>query len=661
MRNEVQLTTPLLGVDTGGTFTDFVLFDGESLRLHKVLSTPHAPEEAILMGIREMGLAQRPLRLVHGSTVATNAVLEGKGVSTLYITNRGFRDLLAIGRQERAELYNLAPEGCAAPLAREWCHETGGRLSAQGEVLEELSEAELEAIRAAVAALEPVSVAVNLLFSWVDSRFEEQIRRMLPEQLFVTLSSELLPEIREYERGVATWLNAWVGPLVDGYVKRLQQQLPDASISIMQSSGDTIEASSAGEQAVRMLLSGPAGGLVGAGYLGRLAGRRRLLTFDIGGTSTDVALIDGEPRLTSEGHIGRWPVAVSMVDMHTIGAGGGSIAWLDSGGMLQIGPHSAGADPGPACYGREGTDVTVTDANLQLGRLRGDAFLGGRMRLDSAAAAAVMQRLADAMQCSPQEAALGIVSVANEQMVQALRKISIERGEDPRDYTLVSFGGAGGLHVCALAELLGVREAMVPAHAGVLSAVGMLATRPGRQLSQTWQGDLLKRADARIDAAFEKLAMQAVRALQGEGIAAAEIEIERSLDLRYKGQSYTLNIPWSNGISCAEAFHRSHHSRYGHRLDAPVEMLNLQLRVRGKASQITIEELIPRQPAAPAELLQVVGESCAVPLYRRDELAAGQQLQGPAIVVEEVATTWVAAGWRCSTDSLGNLLLRLPG
>jgi N-methylhydantoinase A len=657
MEVNVRLSEPMLGVDTGGTFTDFVLFDGESMRMHKVLSTPSAPEKAILQGIREMGLEQQCFRMVHGSTVATNAVLEGNGVATLYITNRGFRDLLTIGRQARAELYNLQPRQLDPPVAREWQHETGGRLSPQGEVLQDLSAADLEEIRQVVAALKPESVAVNLLFSWVDSRFEQQIRSVLPDDVFISLSSEVLPEIREYERGIATWLNAWIGPLVDGYVKRLQQQLPQAVISIMQSSGDTIAASQAGTQAVRMLLSGPAGGLVGASYLGRLAGRNRLLTFDMGGTSTDVALIDGEPQLTSEGHIAQWPVAVSMVDMHTIGAGGGSIAWLDEGGMLHIGPRSAGADPGPACYGNGGAAVTVTDANLVLGRLRADAFLGGRMQLDSNAAYAAMRQLAESMQCTTQEAARGIVAVANEQMVQALRKISIERGVDPKAYTLVSFGGAGGLHVCALAELLGVNEAMVPVHAGVLSALGMLTTRPGRQLSRTWQGELLQRKDAHIDAAFKQLATEAVVALQEEGVAAEKLEFERSLDLRYKGQSYTLNIEWSDVHASAAEFHHTHESRYGHRLDVPVEMLNLCLRVRGEAHDVVIGKLDVDKAAVPLEMLNIDGESADVPLYQRGDLAVGQRFSGPVVVVESVSTTWVAAGWRCMVDAGGNLML----
>ncbi|HBH36572.1 MAG TPA: hydantoinase [Gammaproteobacteria bacterium] len=657
MEINVQLSEPLLGVDTGGTFTDFVLFDGESMRMHKVLSTPYAPEEAILQGIREMGLEQQSFRMVHGSTVATNAALEGKGVATLYISNRGFGDLLTIGRQARSELYNLQPQQLDPPVAKEWCHETGGRLSPQGDVLEELSETDLEKMQQVVATLKPESIAVNLLFSWVDDRFEQQIRKNLPDDLFISLSSEILPEIREYERGIATWLNAWIGPLVDGYLKRLQQQLPQAAISIMQSSGDTIDASQAGGQAVHMLLSGPAGGLVGASYLGRLAGRKQLLTFDMGGTSTDVALIDGEPQLTSEGHIAHWPVAVSMVDMHTIGAGGGSIAWLDAGGMLHIGPQSAGADPGPACYGKGGAVVTVTDANLVLGRLRADAFLGGRMQLDSNAAHTAMQQLAESMQCTTEDAARGVITVANEQMVQALRKISIERGADPQAYTLVSFGGAGGLHVCALAELLGVSEAMVPVHAGVLSALGMLTTRPGRQLSRTWQGELLQREDAHIDAAFKQLATEAVKALQSEGVVASQLEFERTLDLRYKGQSYTLNIGWSGVHSSAAEFHETHQSRYGHRLDVPVEMLNLRLRVRGDAHDVAIEKPAVEKAAVPQKMIKAAGEPSDVPLYQRDELAVGQQLSGPAVVVETISTTWVAAGWRCTVDVDGNLML----
>ena len=299
----------------------------------------------------------------------------------------------------------------------------------------------------------------------------------------------------------------------------------------------------------------------------------------------------------------------------------------------------------------------MTDANLVLGRLRADAFLGGRMQLDSNAAYAAMRQLAESMQCTTQEAARGIVAVANEQMVQALRKISIERGVDPKDYTLVSFGGAGGLHVCALAELLGVNEAMVPVHAGVLSALGMLTTRPGRQLSRTWQGELLQREDAHIDAAFRELASEAVTALEEEGVPVHQLIFERSLDLRYKGQSYTLNIEWSDVHSSAAEFHHTHQSRYGHRLDVPVEMLNLCLRVRGEAHDVVIGKLDVDKAAVPLEMLNIDGESADVPLYQRGDLAVGQQFSGPAVVVESVSTTWVAAGWRCMVDAGGNLML----
>lgn len=645
-----------LGVDTGGTFTDFVLYDGDQLHIHKVLSTPDAPERAILQGIRELGLRDEGLRLVHGSTVATNAALEGKGVRTLFITNRGFGDLLTIGRQARTELYNLQPEILPPPVPDELCVETGGRLDASGQVIDPLTAEDLEELMRNVEQKQPRSVAVNLLFSWKDGSLEQRIREALPDDLFISLSSEVLPEIREYERGIATWLNAWVGPLVEGYVKRLRTVLPRASLSVIQSSGDTMDAARAGDQAVRMLLSGPAGGLVGANWLGRLAGDEQLLTFDMGGTSTDVSLIDGAPQLTNEGRIGRWPVAVSMVDMHTIGAGGGSIARVDEGGMLQVGPESAGADPGPICYGRGGVEVTVSDANLVLGRLRPDGFLGGRMRLDVEAANAAMQRLGAAMGCSPIEAARGVVDVANEHMAAALRMISVERGVDPKDYRLLSFGGAGGLHVCALAEALGMKRAMVPVHAGVLSALGMLATRPGRELSRTWQGILAERDETALLTAFGELEEKAVAELMKEGIGRDALQCVHSLDLRYRGQSNTLTIAWEGIEACEAAFHALHEKRYGHRLEVPVEMLNLRIRVRAAATSLTLK----RQKNSGEKSFsstEMPGYGAPVALIERSMLAPGDRVDGPALIIEEVSTTWLSASWNCEVDAWGNLLL----
>ena len=411
---------PLIGIDTGGTFTDFVLFQSQGVRIHKVLSTPGAPEQAILQGIREMGLEANGLRVIHGSTVATNAALEGKGVRTLYIGNRGLGDLLTIGRQARRELYNLQPLPISPPVAREDCLEVGGRITPQGEIIEPLELAELQSLARQVADSGAGSVAINLLYSYLDESFERAIDEAMPSGCFVSRSSQVLPSVGEYERGIATWLNSWVGPLVEGYIERLQAGLPGARVSVMQSSGEAIAAEQAAHQAVRMLLSGPAGGLVGAGFTAGLTGREQLLTFDMGGTSSDVALIDGRPRLTREGRIGPWPVAVPMVDMHTIGAGGGSIARLDAGGMLQVGPESAGADPGPACYARGGTLPTVTDANLVLGRLRPEAFLGGRMRLDREAALEAVGKLGRAMGVPVEKAAEGIIRVANEHMARAL-------------------------------------------------------------------------------------------------------------------------------------------------------------------------------------------------------------------------------------------------
>ena len=648
----------LLGVDTGGTFTDFVLVDGHALRLHKRLSTPQAPEQAILGGIQDLGLDPAQLSIIHGSTVATNAALEGKGVRTAFITNHGFGDMLSIGRQARRELYNLQPAPVAPPVPPELCLETGGRLGADGSVLEPLSDQELTQLRQQLEALAPEAVAINLLFSFLDERFEQAIEAIVPDGVFVSRSSAILPEYKEYERGITTWLNAWIGPRVARYLQRLQQGLPEPPIAVMQSSGGTIAAEQAGPLAVHMLLSGPAGGLAGARHIGRLAGRERLLTFDMGGTSTDVALIDGELRLTSEGHIGPYPVAVPMVDMHTIGAGGGSIAWLDAGGLLQVGPESAGADPGPACYGRGGSRPTVTDANLVLGRLRPDAFLGGRMALDPAAARAAIQPLASALGLSMEETAAGIIRIANEHMSQALRVISIQRGSDPQGFTLMPFGGAGGLHVCALAEALGMDQALVPIQGGVLSAFGMLVARRSRELSQSLVTELEQIDAETVEQGFGTLETQALAALQGEGIEAEQVSLQRSVDLRYGGQAFSLNLPWHALEQCREAFEALHEQRYGHRLEQPVELVNIRLHARGPAPALHIPRLAQQQRHLPEQqTVRLYGVTEPVSVWPRDALGAGAKMEGPALITETVATTFIDCGWRGTVDDYGNLLL----
>jgi N-methylhydantoinase A len=648
----------LLGVDTGGTFTDFVWFDGQRLGIHKVLSTPQAPERAILQGIRELGLQGVRFYLVHGSTVATNAVLEGKGVRTVYITNYGFGDVLTIGRQARRELYNLQPQPEAPPVAAELCLETGGRLAADGSVVEPLSEQELEALSARLRELAPQAVAINLLFSFIDDRFERQIERHLPDTLFISRSSDILPAQGEYERGIACWLNAWVGPRVQGYVQRLERLVQPAPVHVMQSSAFTIRADQAAKRAVNLLLSGPAGGLMGARRIGDEVGRPHLLTFDMGGTSTDVALIDGQVKLTSEGSIGPYPVAVPMVDMHTIGAGGGSIARLDEGGMLVVGPESAGADPGPACYARGGRLPTVTDANLVLGRLRPAAFLGGGMQLDMAAAQLAVDRLAAQMQLSRQQAAQGIIDLANEHMAQALRVISVQRGVDPVAYTLTAFGGAGGLHVCALADALGMKHALVPIHAGVLSALGMLAAPRGRQLSHTQCGLIEDQRETQLRERFQALVVRGQSELLDEGVEIDAITTAFSLDLRYFGQSYTLNIPFHDLKQAAADFNRMHQQRFGHTLDSDVELVNLRVALSAAGSDLSLQAGDrDAAPGHPIEQVVLAGYEQPVAVWQRDDLQRGALYPGPLLIIDTVATSYVAAGWAASLHRSGCLFL----
>lgn len=641
-----------LGIDTGGTFTDFVLADSQQIRVHKVLSTPDAPEQAILQGIEELHISGKPITVIHGSTVATNAVLEGKGVATAYITNSGFKDVLTIGRQARRELYNLQPDASVPPVPASLCLEVDCRLTPVGEWVTGLSDESLSSLAAEIAKLDVKAVAINLLFSYVDDSAEQKMKAALPADLFVSISSEVLSEIGEYERGMATWLNSWVGPLIQGYISRLQKGLGQNRLAVMQSSGETMDAAQAASQAVRMLLSGPAGGLVGARFIASLSDRQRLMTFDMGGTSSDVALIDGAIQLTNRGKIDHYPVAVPMVDMHTIGAGGGSIANLDSGGMLQVGPESAGASPGPACYGKGGLMPTVTDANLVLGRIPENSLLGGYLPLKKSLAEKVLKQLASEMNVSLMEAAQGIIDIANEHMARALRVISVQKGYDPNDFTLVSFGGAGGLHVCALAEKLQMKQVLIPVYAGVLSALGMLATRPGRQLSRTRVTPLDTQSNESLENEFEQLAARGRQALMAEGIAEDTISASYSLDLRYQGQSNALNIDWQDVRTCEQNFHDLHERRYGHRLDIPVELVNIRAGVHGAGLQLTLQ-------TGDISAAEVYGKkSLSIPVYARDGLPAGEILKGPAIIVEKVATTWVAEGWNCEKHPSGNLLLK---
>jgi len=649
----------LLGIDTGGTFTDFVLLTEQGLRVHKVLSTPHAPEEAILQGIRELGFnSSQDLGIVHGSTVATNAVLEGKGVRTVYITNRGLADVLSIGRQARQSLYDLQPSIPPPPVAANLCIETGGRISSDGKIIDALTDADLQAIKKSLTDLKPQAVAINLLFSFLDDTAEKAIAKIIPNDIFVSRSSAVLPEYREFERGMTTWLNASVGPLVQGYLQRLKEGVDPAPVSVMQSSGSTIAAEQAGEFAVHLLLSGPAGGLAGAQFVARMVGREKLLTFDMGGTSTDVALIDGEISLTSQGKIAGYPVAVSMVDMHTIGAGGGSLARIDAGGLLQVGPESAGANPGPACYGKGGKQATVTDANLVLGRLRVDAFLGGEMALDEQASRQAVAQIADEMGLSVEATAEGIIKIANEHMARALRVISVQRGIDPRECSLTSFGGAGGLHVCALADALSMREALVPVHGGVLSALGMLAAPRGREYARSIKEPLAKVSSKDINEHISLMLKQGQQALNKEGVSKDELQMEAVLDLCYQGQSSSLMVAWKNIDDATERFHMAHQKRYGHRLELAVELVTIRLRLRQKTVALDLSVLPAVSEQCEPVYINVHGINKSVPVYQREKLIESQVLEGPALITEKVSTTWLAEGWQAHLHESGNLLLK---
>ncbi len=659
-----------LGIDAGGTFTDFCLVEvgpQVTIKTHKTMSTPAAPEKAIIAGIRQLGLEHLlesdRLHITHGSTVATNAALEGKFARTAYITNRGFKDVLTLGRQTRPSLYQLEFDPVEPPVPESLCLETGGRISASGEVLDELTETDLEHLVQQLKPLEVEAVAINLLFSFVDSRFEEQIysaiKQALPS-LIVSRSSSVLPVYKEYERGIATWLNSALGPVVSGYIGRLRDYLGNTSLQIMQSSGETLAAEVAASSAANLLLSGPAGGLAALEYIGKQVKRGHFISFDMGGTSTDVALLEGQIEITSEGSVGRYPVGLPMVDMHTIGAGGGSIAFIDRGGVLKVGPQSAGASPGPACYGLGGKAATVTDANVVLGRICAHTKLAGDLSLDVGAAREAVAGLASQLDLSIEETALGIVRIANQHMAAALRLISVNRGHDPKDFALVCFGGAGGLHVCDLAEAMAMDNAVVPVNSGVLSAFGMVIADRGRQFSRTLTLTLAPESEPLIESALTELEQLAtnefIKELKEEE-AASRIAITTRVELRYLGQSFTLTVPFSDIESCQRDFTELHQKRYGYALNNPIQLVTLHVSPTIPKTPFDLPETDTQSACNEVQQVSVFGCEEPADYWPKEQLPQGVTVFGPAIIADYAATTFIAPGWSAYHDRFGNLMI----
>lgn len=662
------MTSLRIGIDIGGTFTDFVIYDPSSQQVQsfKLLSTPNNPALAVMQGLEQIFAQQgtRHATVINGSTVATNALLERKGARVALVTTRGFRDVIQIGRQNRPALYDLFANPTPPLIPSELRFEMDERVSHTGETLKSINLGQVAALVPALKALSVKAVAVCLLFSFLRSEHEQSIAAELRSAgLRVSLSSEILPEFREYERTSTTAVNAYVTPVLDEYLSHLEQALPpSAHLRVMQSNGGNISPAEARKFGVRCILSGPAGGVVGCEYVGKLISSSDgilLIGFDMGGTSTDVSLIDRKPQITTEAVVSGCPIHIPMLDIHTIGAGGGSIAQVDAGGALRVGPESAGADPGPACYGR-GDLPTVTDANLVLGRLSAEHFLGGQMPLDPSRAHRIMAKLGKELQLIGAQAALGIVEIVNAHMERALRVISVERGHDPRRFTLLSFGGAGGLHAADLARGLGIPRVLVPPLASTLSAFGMLAadvikdyTRTVMLPGSTPVSDLAAKLEVLVERGYQEIL--------SENVPAKQILIERFLDMRYRGQSYELIVPFSETVYAD--FHRLHQQEYGYaNIAAAIETVNLRVRAIGKGNPPPLLSRPYQGPdPAPAYLetrpVVFAGGSLDTPLFRAESLEPGNQIHGPAVVVRSDTTILVGPTDHAEVDGFGNLLI----
>lgn len=653
-----------IGVDIGGTFTDIVVSQAEQLHIHKLLSTPAAPQTAMLAGLQAVGMLPTA-RVSHGSTVATNAILERKGARTALLVTQGFRDILAIGRQNRPDLYALHPQLPPPLIPRQWCYDVPERLDFTGQVLTPLDIAALDQILDELKTQQIEAVAVCLLYSFVNPSHEQAIKqrileRGLLEEWQISLSHEVLPQFREYERASTVALDAYVRPMMNRYLGQLEQSLPPtAHLLMMKSDGGLVSADKARKQAVQTALSGPAAGLIGAFQVAKLAGYDHIITLDMGGTSTDVAICPARPMYRPDSTIDGLPLRLPILDIETVGAGGGSLVRVDAGGALRVGPESAGAMPGPMVYGRGGTQLTVSDSNALLGRLDPDHFLGGRMTLQLAPAEESLSQLANQLGLSPHQTASGIIDIANTNIERAVRRVSVGRGYDPRQFTLMAFGGAGGLHACQVAERLEIRRVLIPRYPGVMCALGLLLADVQREYSQA----ILKPLDEPLLATLQEQVIQMQQVAQSdlaqEGIPEAKQHFHALLDMRYQGQSYELAIPFESETDHAQAFHQAHQTRYGHAMpQRGLEVVNLRLQAIGMVEKPTIQAELRQSSDGSEGFLgyKQTGDS-QLAFYEREQLPAGASFHGPALIFQLDGTTYIPPVWQVEVDGYRNLII----
>lgn len=664
MKKEIRV-----GIDTGGTFTDFVFSAGGKTFIKKIPSTPGKPSSAVIKGLDEF-INRNDIRttVIHGTTVGTNALLERKGGKIALLTTRGFEDVLIIGRQTRRNLYSLSGETRRPLLPRNLCFGLEERTSPQGNIEKKLNQESLESVVRDLKEKGVKAAAVCFIHSYANPFHERKAGRVLKKHgILFSLSTDILSEYREYERTAAVAVNAYLLPVLNRYLSDLQTKLTNSSLYIMQSNEGYISASQAGREPIRTALSGPAGGVVGSFMSAKASGFNRIVTFDMGGTSCDVSLVDGRISRTQESTIGDFPIRLPIIDIHTVGAGGGSIARVDRGGALRVGPDSAGADPGPACYGK-GFQPTVTDANLVLGRLDPRFFLGGKMGLHPDRSRRALEKLASGIGKTVNETAEGIIEIANANMEKAIRVISIERGHDPRNFSLFSFGGAGGLHAADIAFRLRMSAVIVPKNAGVLSAFGLLQADSVKDYSQSFLRTAEVNTAKELHGLFSGLFQKSLEDMKKERFDEKKIRLFPFLDLRYRGQSYEITVPYRRNaqdpMRFIGDFHRAHQKLYSYsHQDKPVEIVNIRVKAVGLGKKIPLKQL-PLQRSSPAAALTgnqtavYAGETLTIPVYDRSLLAPGCRMKGPAVIGDYESTAFLPPEFSMEVDGYLNMIIK---